>query len=161
MIAYLLRVLAKHLPCRRIELDGDLYLERFYFLGAKPRWTDRGWLTFLPAVYLHCFHRPDADRELHNHPWTTSYSLILSGGYDEERAHGDAETDTGWTFWPLRIFDHTYGMGAVNTIKRGTFHRVSELHTPHVWTLFAHGERVGKWGFISRDLQEYRDYSGD
>ena len=71
-------------------------------LGELPR-NDRAWSyvigtggvpyitrTLLPRVagrrpMLHRIHRPDADAHLHNHPWRTCRSFILSGGYTEER----------------------------------------------------------------------------
>lgn len=72
-----LRFVAKFLPCRRI-VGGDktLYLSRYTVLRIP--FTTR-------SVYLHCFHRSDEDRDLHNHPWDKSVSLVLWGGYVEER----------------------------------------------------------------------------
>src|SRR4051812_9607864 len=37
------------------------------------------------GVYVHEIHRPDVDRDLHDHPWAFA-SFILSGGYTEVTA---------------------------------------------------------------------------
>ena len=35
-----------------------------------------------PALYFHCIHRSDEDRELHDHPWSFA-SILLKGSYRE------------------------------------------------------------------------------
>src|SRR5271167_2887082 len=75
--------LAKYLPSFTIpDNNGDPYLTRYYFFGKDRKFCN---------LYLHHFHRSDMDKGmngyglLHNHPWPFSLSLILVGGYDEER----------------------------------------------------------------------------
>lgn len=109
------------------QTTGDPYMTRILFprvFGFRPM--------------LHHIHRPDYDRDLHDHPWAWCVSLILRGSYDEERPadchHADCmrtvERRVRWT----------------NYITRGTWHRITELHG-NVWTLFIAGPRVQKWGF--------------
>jgi hypothetical protein len=100
--------------------DDSLYLSR----------------TILPRLFgvrplLHRIWREDADRHMHNHPWSWARFLIVSGGYVEERASG------------TRI----YGPGDVNRIDASTFHRVRTVW-PNTWTLGIVGERVQDWGFL-------------
>lgn len=96
--------------------------------------------TLLPRVagqrpMLHRIHRPDADPYLHNHPWATCRSLILSGGYREERL-----VDGG-------VVPFIYRPGDVNRLDAGDFHRISHAW-PNTWTLLLVGERVQDWGFL-------------
>lgn len=53
------------------DLDGSLYLTRYYIL--KTKWF---------GIYLHKIHKSDADRALHDHPWRFT-SMILKSGYIE------------------------------------------------------------------------------
>ena len=151
--------LAKHFPLRMIYCDGgEAYLQRFYVCGdpgAIHYWPEGtrarlGWLPF--AVYMHKFLRPDMDRDLHNHPWHTAVSLVLSGGYTEER-----EAGSGFVSRRLRP-------GRVNVIRRNTFHRVERLHGAHTWTLFVTGKFAGSWSFRERETGvdvPWRRYLGE
>lgn len=59
--------------------DGRPYLLRHYIqrhLEKYPR---------VPGLYLHCFMSSDDPVECHNHPFLWSLSLILTGGYYEDR----------------------------------------------------------------------------
>lgn len=123
-----LSALSGLLPGRAISHENGPYLSRFTLTE-----TDTG-----GHVYLHFFHRSDADLELHNHPWAGT-SLILTGGYREERRfRGGIET---------RIFRP----GDVNVLMPDTFHRVDLLDpAAGCWTLFVTGQRVQDWGFWDR-----------
>lgn len=131
-------------PPRVIEnLAHDPYLSRYY-LFRSPDGSRR--LPF--GTFLHCFHRSDEDRDLHNHPWGTSVSVILYGGYIEERLVGD------------RIVRRVFRPGSINVIRKNDFHRV-DLLADECWTLFFAGFREQSWGFRERDtgrFVDYRDY---
>jgi hypothetical protein len=170
IVNHLLLLVAKLFPSKKIEIDGDLYLQRYYIWGKRPNgMTCREVLPFLRTLYLHCFWRPDKDRDLHNHPWDTSWTFILLGGYDEERlteGQGLVPIDDDLSELPTFLAD-MYNPGIVlNTrkvlqrapIHRSTFHRVHELHQTPTWTLFSPGTRCGRWGFLSRDLTTFRLY---
>lgn len=140
MINKLLYKLTSRLPCRIIKLDsGRPYLERYY-LGCL-----RG-VTF----YLHRFVSSDSERHVHNHPWSRGGSLILSGGYIEERCIDISPTVEGsgcvTQFAKRRWF---------NRVDGNTFHRIHEAE-PGTWTLFFHGSRatingqLKGWGFLER-----------
>lgn len=92
--------------------------------------------TGMPGTYLHHFHRADADRRLHNHPYESADTRILRGGYTELRAYGDRAP---WV--------HEYRAGDTSRITPGTWHRVAALHG-ETWTLFRAGPKHGRgWGF--------------
>lgn len=113
---------------------NEPYLTRYYIL-RKPR-------PWLPSIYLHCFHASDEDMELHNHPWSRSVSLILSGSYREEYRKGN------------EVRERVLSPGKLNYIRADDFHRV-DLLSKNVWTLFISGSKVQEWGFWNRNTDEY------
>ena len=134
-------------------------------LGELPR-NDRAWSyvigtggvpyitrTLLPRVagrrpMLHRIHRPDADAHLHNHPWRTCRSFILSGGYTEERLV-DGE-----------VVRFRHGRGDINQLDARDFHRI-DIVEPDTWSLLLVGERVQEWGFlVDGDVVPWRTYLG-
>lgn len=113
--------------------DGSAYLTRYTLANFGKR-------SF--RVYVNHFHRSDEDHELHNHPWQWAASLILSGGYCEER-----RTDHG-------VDPIVFSPGMVNLIGPNTFHRV-DLLTGDAWTLFIAGPVVQSWGFWDRASEAF------
>lgn len=129
MIRFFLHQLSKHLPCREITgRDESPYLLKFLLWGRSNG----------TRVHLHQFLRGDADPELHNHPWELAVSLVLAGGYFEERRAGDD------------VVTHEVRPGHLNIIRSSTFHRV-ELREVDCWTLFVSGPAVQTWGFWNRE----------
>lgn len=103
------------------------------------------------AVFLHKFHRGDDDLDLHNHPWSWSLAIILSGGYREERRV--------WAHAYTEMFDQvrtrTLRPGMVNFIRGTDFHRV-ELLSDEAWSLFIAGPHTGEgWGFWNRLTNQF------
>lgn len=121
--------LASRLPCRTICGEQGPYLSR-YTLSDMP---DGG------HVYLHFFHRGDADQELHNHPWSGT-SIILAGGYKEERRVGST----------AQIERRVYGPGETNVLEPDTYHRIDLIGGIGCWTLFTVSPKVQSWGFWDR-----------
>ena len=70
----ILKLIARGRPCKQILLNNTPYLERFYLFHL-----------FGYTCYLHRILSADADRDLHNYPWQSAYSLILNGSYIERR----------------------------------------------------------------------------
>lgn len=145
IVARICEKLASKLEKRVIyRRDGRPYLERYYILHGSD-------VSWLPGIYLHKFVSSDEDPELHNHPWGTSVSLILSGGYTEEqRITIDDPLD-----------DPRYGVefskfkpGYLNIVRRDDFHRI-ELDTNPTWTMFFSGDRQQDWGFWNQNTDEY------
>lgn len=166
IVRSLLRFVEKIFPPsrRRVIFDREgagPYLTRLYLKGA-PRMAD-GSSPFddggapkqdaiFPkgiGIYLHRFHRSDDSQELHDHPWKWALSLILSGGYYEER---------------FMIGDGVKGRYVlpfmVNLITAKDFHRVDLLHE-EAWSLFVTGPKFRNWGFLDRKTMTFtpwRDY---
>src|SRR5574338_185686 len=129
------RFLASKTPSTTITgEDGSPYLTRHYLF--RRSWLPKGWGSSLPSVYLHYFHRGDADEELHNHPWRWSISLILTGGYHEERRVGDD------------VHSRIIRPGRFNVIRGNDFDRVDLLEPQNgAWTVFVTTNREQDWGF--------------
>ncbi len=138
---------------------GTPYLSRWYLLG-KPRDPDpefagqlqegaRDWRQRLPVnLFLHRFHRSDDDEALHNHPWAWAVSLVLAGGYDEERRVGDEVVRRRFRPW------------ALNFLTGQTYHRV-ELLESDAWSLFVVGPKRSTWYFWDRNRNarcQWRQY---
>lgn len=135
MMGALLGALERALPAPRVIYDRNgrtPYLSRWTLLRTRHL-----------RVFLHRFHRGDDELELHNHPWRWAASLILAGGYLEERR------GAGGAVRVKRV-----RVGTVNLLRANTFHRV-ELCSPVSWSLFIAGARVQDWGFWNRDTKVY------
>jgi len=120
---------------------GHGVVSKYVETKAKPRW----------GLYLHCFHRSDDDGALHNHPWRWAVSLVLKGGYSEERRVGDMVVRRRVEPWTINFLTHD------------TFHRV-DLVRGDAWTLFLVGPVVQSWGFWDRDTKKYtpwREFLGE
>ncbi len=132
----LLMAWAARLPAREIRGDdGAPYLERYFVVRAL------GW-----TVYLHRFVASDPDRGLHDHPWSRAVSLVLAGGYDEERQA--FARDAGDVFRPV-VATVRRRPGRLNFLRGWDFHRVVlAAGAGDCWSLFAHGPVVKEWGFL-------------
>lgn len=114
--------ISKRLPGRSISNSGAPYLERY---------------SLAPDVYLHRFIGSDEAGLFHNHPWDESASLMLWGGYVEERLDVAAN----------EVTRRRYDPGSVNTIGPDDYHRV-DLVDEEAWTLFLAGRPNQSWGFL-------------
>lgn len=160
MIRSILNTIARRLPVRRISdpRSGAPYLDRYYVAGnpgalrffpgdVKVR---LGWLPF--TVYLHHIIRSDWGAALHDHPWG-AVSVLMAGGYIEERLHGDPEGDFG-------IRSRWRGAGSVAKIGAHVYHRI-EILDRTAWTLFFVGRKRKSWSFFDSNLPKiypYREY---
>lgn len=140
--------ITKLLPWRvqHFDVNGDKYLLRFYIKHSGR----------FPGLYLHHFYRGDSDRDLHNHPWTKSYSLVLTGGYREEKLVEWEDTEDGRKV-NQKIINRYLVPGRLNVIAADDFHRV-ELLGKGAWTIFTSGRRVQDWGFLLKESGEYIDH---
>ncbi|MES1164181.1 MAG: hypothetical protein ABUR63_00370 [Verrucomicrobiota bacterium] len=141
----LLERIVSLLPKPRVIYDregGSPYLSRWYLLGNRFDTTGirigRSWLPI--SLYLHKFHRSDDDGALHNHPWSWSVAMILSGGYREERRVGD------------QVVVRYLLPFSINIIRGADYHRV-DLPGSESWSLFLAGPRVSTWHFWDRNTK--------
>lgn len=137
MIRRLLYRISGRLPCRLISRDGQPYLERYYLGRLGP-----------VTAYLHRFVGRDGDAETHDHPWR-ALSLVLAGGYTEDRARLNGDQ-------PPQIRQRRVRWG--NVLWLHSLHRIAETE-PDTWTLFLHGPRRKRWGFV-RYIQPDASSSG-
>ena len=141
-----LEAATERLPSRTITTNGSPYLTRWYLWPEGPRDADDEGSDLPFAAFLHKFHRGDADRDQHNHPWDLSVAIVLAGGYREERG--------GETRVVLP--------GTVNVIRGDDFHRVDLLDpAAGSWSLFVAGRKTGGWGFRDKATGAYipqKDY---
>ena len=147
-----LKRLTENWPARLIY-GGDaesIYLSRWYVIGS-PTMSDGSspfdrfgnpkvqaiWPNRTLGLYVHRFHRSDVDRELHNHPWSWALSLVLAGGYREERRFGS------------RVVSRVVPPLSLNWIGGNDYHRV-DLIEEDAWSLFLVGPKVSSWSFWDR-----------
>lgn len=103
---------------------SELYLERFYLVRSR-----------LLGIFLHRFWKSDREGA-HDHPWDF-VTIVLRGGYFEQTP--------GKARWR--------GPGSIIFHKAEEFHRIfipSDLRG-NTWTLFVHGPRRRRWGFLTPD----------
>ena len=116
--------------------DGSPKIHRHYLLGTGK--------TF--GVFLHHFVGSDSPTEFHDHPWSWGVSLILRGGYTEERCLGSDRT----------ITRRWLGPGRLNLLLPNVFHRVELRDRRPAWTLFIHGPKTRRWGFLDSITGAFR-----
>lgn len=153
MISKLVERICKWVAARRVcrpitRDDGAPYLDRYYLFGSEPKYfpevvsTVLGWLPFM--VFLHHFRDSDHDVELHNHPWDLSVSLVLTGGYTEERRSENLRPEHWNPAYEVRTRE--VRPGRLNVIRATDFHRVL-LKGKDAWTIFVTGRKAQSWGF--------------
>lgn len=124
--------------------QGNPYLSRV--LLPRMRLPFIG--SFRPM--LHKFHRPDKDKDLHNHPWSWAKSIVLTGGYFEERLTGrKLICDCGLPRC-RDVYKHlteTKLVTRFNALTDKDYHRVKEV-AKDTFTLFISGPRTQDWGFM-------------
>lgn len=140
----LLQRLLNLIPHVTITVGGKPYLTRYYLFGAD---RERG------NLFLHHFHSSDQGEEFHNHPWRWGASLILAGGYVEER------TRSSFFLGSAKVEVLERRSGSFSYFTDEDFHRVDLLDPARgCWTLFACGARYKSWGFLDR-RGVYRDWT--
>lgn len=103
-------------------VDADVYLTRWVLRGERH--------TAGSKIFLHCFHRSDYDRALHDHPWRFTSFIIWPGYYEH------FENGIKW-------------ISAFSRIKRAAEwkHAIEILPGRLTWTLVFTGDKERSWGF--------------
>ena len=123
-----------YLPCRIISgNDGQPYLERYHLLS----------LPFNVQIYLHRFVASDPGKCLHNHPWKSALSLLISGQYIETRLRKTAND--------MPFFKRIMRAGHINWIDGSVYHRIDLAPNTQAWSLFIHSKKQESWGFIQHE----------
>lgn len=152
-----LRALVRVLPAPIVysRKQENPYLSRWILVGSG-----KGARGLFPRsrlkVCLHRIHRSDAEKELHSHPWRVAVSIILAGGYREERRQpAGISIDEGAT-WYYLVDERTLTAGSVNVIDGDDFHRLEVLEDD-AWSLFIAWDDCKPWAFWNRETGEVID----
>jgi hypothetical protein len=122
---------------QRIQVHDRPYLDR-YFLGGWAPQTRSAPGAPECALFLHHFRASDPAVHVHSHPWQWAVSLVLVGGYREERCQQVGAR-------VLRL-EHEYLPGSLNLIGPDDRHRI-DLIGRDCWTLFLVGPYAQPWSF--------------
>lgn len=124
--------------------DGSPYLLRILLRGyiSRKEGEPKDTTPYRLNIYLHRFFSHDYDRDTHSHPWAWSFSVVLWGGYIEEKRNKRTGISVIRRVWP----------GMINILGPQDFHRVIELKGRETWTLFFTGGRASVWGFLVNGL---------
>jgi hypothetical protein len=98
---------------------GDVHFKRWEIL--KTRWG---------SIWLHAIYKADTDKHLHNHPWDFT-SIVLKGSYIEQ-------TQKGINF---------QRPGKINVRDGSEYHKILQMETPVVYTLFFASKPKRLWGY--------------
>lgn len=126
--------------------------------GAKDLYLRR-WIiarTPLFQVMLHKIVRPDADADMHDHPWSFR-SLILKGGYLEQVL---TTTRKSIQVFPGVHFQWARAGQLVGHNSEGGFHRIAALlDGKPAWTLVFTGPKKKSWSFLVDGVEvPWREY---
>ncbi len=161
LLRRLLTLATRLLSAPRVIYDrrgATPYLSRWYLVGTQPDTTPRGQVHPIAErhaepwqLYLHRFHRGDDDTALHSHPWAWAVSLVLVGGYwEERRVRSNYEATLGApTADADAVVRREVRPGTLNVLQADTFHRV-DLRDGDCWTLFLVGPKETGWFFWDR-----------
>lgn len=168
---------AQRTPYQHImSADGkDTYMGRWWLFNAYARDTHQGKLWWFPwSIRIHHICRPDADRDLHDHPWNAR-TVILRGWYVEQRPASDEwkqAMQAGFVSNPDPKFVEWITRDACEWLKRsegdtaqlrhGEYHRIDQVSDGGVWTLFITSRWQGNWGFLVNGKKvDRRIYTGE
>ncbi len=149
------------------DRDGEsIYLTRFYVLGrphsegvgsafdARGNPLSDRWPRLPVHIFLHKFHKGDSARELHNHPWAWAFSIVLAGGYREERR--SVHPFEGGVPRRYRVSARAFPPLSINVLHAYDYHRVDLLEEKKgCWSIFVAGPRTQSWGFWNRDTGKF------
>lgn len=144
MIAKFLHRITANRPMRLIEIKGEPYLERYFIASLFGR-----------QIWLHRFVRDDAERHVHDHPWS-ALSVILTGGYTEEVME-DVDLPSGYIqsiHWSVR-----HKALGFNWIPASKKHRISSV-IEGTWSLMLVGKRHGRGWHFYEGGKRYQPYAG-
>ena len=131
-------------------------LRRLTLVGPDGTFLDRRGIDLrLFGIYLHRIVDEDPGRDLHDHPWPF-VTLILSGGYTEERADARlaplyaavAEQSDGLApgVTSARGHERSWRRWSIHRIRMTDAHRITSAQ-PNTWTLVFRGRKSRRWGF--------------
>jgi len=153
---------AQRTPYQHImSADGsDMYMGRWWLFNPYSRETHKAKFWWFPwSIRIHHIMRPDADRDLHSHPWNAR-TIIMRGGYTEERPAIRQGTKSILSVTRrVRIIRRP---GDTATLTFGEYHRIDYVQPEGAFTLFITSKWRGDWGFmVSGRNVPWRTYTGE
>lgn len=110
---------------------GDVHFKRWEILK-----------TPFGSIWLHAIHKADTDKHLHNHPWDF-ISVVLKGSYYEQTPKGNKKQ------YP----------GKINVRNGEGYHKILELVSPVVYTLFFVSKPKRQWGYrVAGEFVDHETY---
>lgn len=104
------------------------------------------------GVYLHNLYEPDADRDMHDHPWEF-ISIILRGGYTEIVNPIPHVMDT-----PAYNFKRRWNRWSWHKMSTDKAHRILSVDDGTI-SLILVGRRKRSWGFYTPEgWVDWREY---
>ncbi|WP_268801185.1 hypothetical protein [Pseudomonas huanghezhanensis] len=158
-----------------MSADGkETYMGRWWLFNPYSRETHEPSIKWFPWSFrIHHIKRPDADRDLHDHPWNAR-TVILRGWYREQRLlDGDDPALAGLMDSARALLESSGGSyqateyidrlpGDTAQLRHGEYHRIDEVSPEGVWTLFITSSWKGDWGFLVDGVKvPWRKYTGD
>ncbi|WP_317002384.1 hypothetical protein RYH72_003058 [Pseudomonas syringae pv. actinidiae] len=138
--------------------DGqEVYMGRWWLFNPYDNETRERRFKWSPwSIRIHHIMRPDADRDLHDHPWNAR-TVILRGWYTEQRL-----LDVGLPT-SMEVTEYiTRRPGDTAQLSFGEYHRIDEVSEEGVYTLFISGPYQGTWGFLVNGVKvAWREYTGE
>ena len=133
-----------------IIINGDLYLTRLTLF--KTPWF---------SVKVHWIHKPDPDRDLHDHPWPFA-SFILRGWYKELECREPRQRGRDIQSGARMMADYYFPVKErlvrwFNTKDTLAAHRITEA-SPKLVTLVFTGPKTKEWGFYDEETFNYTDW---
>ncbi len=144
VLAQVLKYAGSRAPSFTIGTEADPYLRRWRLFPLRTPFN----------IYIHQIMRADADRELHDHPWS-NVSWILAGNYAEDvfvrPPDGMRIAKDGWEYKRYSTKRLTRLAGDVIVRLGSSPHRIATVCSPCTWTLFFTGPKTRSWGFYAAD----------
>ncbi|WP_421560867.1 MULTISPECIES: hypothetical protein [unclassified Pseudomonas] len=148
-----------------MSADGnEMYMGRWWLFNSYSRDTHKPALWWCPWSFrVHHIMRPDEDRDLHDHPWDAR-TIILRGWYKEQRLiegfeHQLAALGYSGSAEATEYIDRQAGDTA--RLRHGEYHRIDQVSTGGVYTLFITSKWRGDWGFLVNGVKvPWRTYTG-
>jgi hypothetical protein len=120
--------------------DGELHFKRWRIIETP-------WFS----IYIHGIYKADEDKHMHDHPWNYT-SFVLRGFFSERMPARDGRKG--------RYDTLILGPGKFVGRKAEQFHKIEQLHSPSVYTLFFTGRRRRDLGYLTEigwmDHKTYR-----
>jgi hypothetical protein len=153
---------AQRTPYQHImSADGqDTYMGRWWLFNPYNRETHIGKYAWFPwSIRIHHILRPDADRDLHDHPWHAR-TVILRGSYTEQRLLEAGDPALTQLLLDAAAKIGTYGdawqateyidrnAGDTAELRHLEYHRIDSVSDGGVWTMFITSRWQGDWGFL-------------